>query len=106
MNPEWHIRPYEPLSVAKEVVRPYPRAERIDCGDTVILRLKNDESGENVCSRDPAHFRWQDSGSHLSCEPHERTWRQKTCEGTPVEFEETHVFRLEKATQSNMSPTR
>jgi hypothetical protein len=107
MNPEWHVRPYEPLSVIKEVVRPHPRADRIDCGDNVILRLKNDQSGEDVCVRVTQLM----SGGRMAgviSRANRMSARgdRRLAKGTPVEFEETHVFRLEKATPSEMSPTR
>jgi hypothetical protein len=100
MNPEWHIRPYEPLSVAIEVVRSHPRADKIDFGDNVILRLKNDESGEDVCVRVTQFISGGRMAGVIS-----RAYRmsargdRKLAKGISVEFEETHVFRLEKAAQ-------
>lgn len=99
MNAEWHIRPYEPLSVAQEVVRPHPRAHIIDIGDNVILRLKNDESGEDVCV--PVTQGTSCGGmagvisraSRMSARGDRRLAKD-----TSVEFEGKHVFRLGKAT--------
>src|SRR6266850_796715 len=99
MNAEWHIRPYEPLSVAQEVVRPHPRTDIIDIGDNVILRLKNDESGEDVCVRvtqvTPGGGM---AGVIASANRMSARGDRRLAKDTSVEFEEKHVFRLEKAT--------
>ena len=98
MNPEWQIRPYETPAFVQDVVSPHPRAGIIVIGDNAILHLK-DEPGEDVCVRvtqtgpDGRMLGVISRANRIGARGDGRL-----AKGASVEFEEKHVFRLEKAT--------
>ena len=100
MKSKWHIRPYERWAFVRDVQHPHPRAGIIDAGDNVILYLADDDSKEDLCVRvePPVAPGARMTGVISRANQMGSRGDSTLAVGTSVEFEEKHVFRLEKAT--------
>ena len=100
MNTKWRIRPYERWAFVQDVQHPHPRAGIIDADDNVILYLADDDSEEDVCVRvePPVSPGARMIGVISRTNQMGSRGDSTLAGGISVEFEEKHVFRLEKAT--------
>jgi hypothetical protein len=97
MNLEWQVRPYEPPTSIQDVVSPHPRSGIIDIGDNIILHLETEPTVDVYVRVIQADSNGRMLGVIARANRIGARGESSVATGTSVEFEEKHVFCLEKA---------
>jgi hypothetical protein len=100
MTPRWQTRQYEPISFARDVLHPHPKAGEIEIGDTIVLYVEGDDKREA-----PVYVHLTDiapsgmmAGKIFRAGKGGPGGDQQLAEGAAAAFDGDNIFRIEKAT--------